>query len=129
MAALNPEVKTFIVQALACFDTPSQVATAVLAKFGVVVSRQQVETYDPTKRCGRGLAKRWADVFHEARASFHHATIDVPIAQKAFRLRALGRLLEAAEDKGDLVGALKLMEQAAKECGDLYASPARRETI
>ncbi|WP_122394290.1 DUF2280 domain-containing protein, partial [Pseudomonas amygdali] len=29
MAAITPEIKTFIVQALACFDTPSQVAEAV----------------------------------------------------------------------------------------------------
>ena len=43
MAALKSEVKSFIVQALACFDTPSQVAEAVKNEFGVVLSRQQVE--------------------------------------------------------------------------------------
>ncbi|MEX5591058.1 DUF2280 domain-containing protein, partial [Pseudomonas urmiensis] len=48
MAALTPEIKIFIVQALACFDSPSQVAEAVKANFGVTVSRQQVEIHDPT---------------------------------------------------------------------------------
>ena len=56
MAALKSEVKSFIVQALACFDTPSQVAEAVKNEFGVVLSRQQVETHDPTKSSGKGLA-------------------------------------------------------------------------
>lgn len=49
MAALNGEVKAFIVQALACFDTPSQVAEQVKKEFGLEVSRQQVESHDPTK--------------------------------------------------------------------------------
>jgi hypothetical protein len=128
MAALTSDIKAFIVQALACHDTPSQVAEAVRTKYGVTVSRQQVETHDPTKRCGKGLAKRWADLFNEARASFQRATIDVPIANKAYRLRVLGRMLERAEERGNLAGAMKLIEQAAKECGDLYtARPARGE--
>jgi hypothetical protein len=49
MAALRSEVKAFIVQALACFDTPSQVVEAVLKEFNVVVTRQQCESHDPTK--------------------------------------------------------------------------------
>lgn len=43
MATLKNEVKSFIVQALACFDTPSQVVESVKNEFGVVVTRQQVE--------------------------------------------------------------------------------------
>ena len=46
MAALNSEVKGFIVQALACFDTPSQVAAAVREEFGIEVTRQQCEAQD-----------------------------------------------------------------------------------
>jgi hypothetical protein len=34
MATLTDEVKVFIVQALACFDSPSQVAQAVKDQFG-----------------------------------------------------------------------------------------------
>ena len=37
---LPDEVKAFVVQALACFDTPSEVAKAVKEEFGLVVSRQ-----------------------------------------------------------------------------------------
>lgn len=45
MASLNNEIKAFIVQALACFDTPSQVAKAVKQEFDLDVSRQQVEPH------------------------------------------------------------------------------------
>jgi len=59
MAALKNEVKSFIVQALACFDTPSQVSQAVKQEFDVDVTRQQVEQHDPTKRAGSHLALKW----------------------------------------------------------------------
>jgi hypothetical protein len=120
MAALSNEVKAFIVQALACFDSPSQVAEAVRANFGLVVSRQQVETHDPTKRCGKGLAKRWVTLFDDTRAGFRDAMVEIPVANRAFRLRALGRMLEEAEERGHIAQALKLLEQAAKECGETY---------
>ena len=126
MGTLNAEIKAYIVQALACFDSPSRVAEAVRDKFGVAVSRQSVETYDPTKRAGRDLAKRWVEMFDEARTKFQAATVDIPVANRAYRLRVLQRLLDRAEERGNLAGALKLMEQAAKECGDVYtARPVR----
>ncbi|VVP26587.1 hypothetical protein PS876_04114 [Pseudomonas fluorescens] len=53
MAALQNDVKAFIVQALACFDTPSQVVDAVQKEYGISVTRQQVETHDPTKTSGK----------------------------------------------------------------------------
>ncbi|MBM6445294.1 DUF2280 domain-containing protein [Pseudomonas sp. MIL9] len=120
MATLNNEIKAFIVQALACFDSPTQVATVVNQSFGVVVSRQQVEAHDPTKRCSKGLAKRWVTMFEDTRAGFRQAMIEIPVANRAYRLRALGRMVEEAEERGNLVMAAQLIEQAAKESGDMY---------
>lgn len=122
MAALNSEVKAFIVQALACFDTPSQVAEAVKREFNVEVTRQQVETHDPTKRCSKTLAKRWVEMFHEARARFREETMDIPIANRAYRLRALGRMAEKAESMKNMALTAQLLEQAAKEVGDVYVN-------
>jgi hypothetical protein len=129
MATLTAEIKAYIVQALACFDPPSKVAEAVRDKFGVVVSRQSVETHDPTKRAGRDLAKRWATMFEETRAKFQAATVDIPVANRAYRLRVLQRLLDRAEERGNLAGALKLMEQAARECGDVYTARPVRTSV
>ncbi len=122
MAALRSEVKAFIVQALACFDTPSQVVEAVKKEFGVDVSRQVCEGHDPTKYAGRGLAKRWADMFHACRERFTAETADIPIANRAYRLRALGRMAEKVEGMRNYGLALQILEQVAKEVGDVYVN-------
>lgn len=122
MAALSNDVKAFIVQALACFDTPSQVVEAVQKEFSVTVTRQQVETHDPTKYSGKGLAKRWVTLFEDTRKRFREETADIPIANRAYRLRALGRMVEKAESMRNLALTAQLLEQAAKEVGDVYVN-------
>ena len=122
MATLKNEVKSFIVQALACFDTPSQVVESVKNEFGVVVTRQQVETHDPTKAAGKGLAVKWATLFHDTRKRFREETAEIPIANRAFRLRGLGRMAEKAETMRNLALTAQLYEQAAKEVGDVYVN-------
>lgn len=122
MAALSNEIKTFIVQALACFDSPSQVAEDVKKEFGVEISRQQVETHDPTKVAGRGLAQKWVDLFNEIRKKFREDITSIPIANRAYRLRALQRMAEKAETMRNMPLAVQIHEQAAKESGDMYTN-------
>lgn len=122
MAALRGEVKAFIVQALACFDTPSQVVEAVSKEFGITITRQQCESHDPTKAAGQKLGQKWADLFHQCRARFREETADIPIANRAFRLRAMNRFVERAETMKNIVLALQVLEQAAKEVGDVYVN-------
>jgi hypothetical protein len=122
MVKLKPEVQAFIVQALACFDTPSQVSTAVKEEFGLEVSRQRCEAHDPTKRAGRDLAKRWRVLFEDTRKRFREETAEIPIANRAYRLRTLGRLAEKAEGMKNLSLTAQLIEQAAKEVGDVYVN-------
>lgn len=122
MAALRDEVKAFVVQALACFDTPSQVVASVKAEFGLEVSRQQCEAYDPTKYVGRNLHSKWKTLFEDTRRRFREETAEIPIANRAFRLRGLGRMAEKAESMRNLALTAQLYEQAAKECGDMYVN-------
>lgn len=122
MAALSNEVKAFIVQALACFDTPSQVAEAVNKEFGIEISRQTAESHDPTKRQGRNLAKRWVVLFEDTRKRFREETAEIPIANRAYRLRALARMVEKVEGMRNYGLALQILEQAAKEVGDVYVN-------
>ena len=122
MAALKNEVKSFIVQALACFDTPSQVVEAVKNEYGVVVSRQQVETHDPTKSAGKGLAVKWVTLFNDTRKRFREETAEIPIANRAYRLRAMNRFVEKAETMKNIGLAMQILEQAAKEVGDVYVN-------
>jgi hypothetical protein len=45
MATLTEDAKRHIVQALACFDTPTQVVQSVMEEFSVDVPRSQVLCY------------------------------------------------------------------------------------
>lgn len=125
MAALSEDVKVFIVQALACFDSPSQVAQAVKDQYGVTVSRQQVEGYDPTKRAGKTVAKKLRALFHETRETFLQEAAAVPVAKQVYRLRVLQRALDRAEKRGNDAMVLQILEQAAKDSGGVFTN--RRE--
>lgn len=125
MAALAEDVKVFIVQALACFDSPSQVAQSVKEGFSVVVDRRQVESYDPTKAAGRGVAKKLRALFEETRDTFLKDAVAVPVAKQVYRLRVLQRALDRAEKQGNSVMILQILEQAAKESGGAFTN--RRE--
>ena len=127
MAALRDEVKAFVVQALACFDTPSQVVTAVKVEYGLDVTRQQCEAYDPTKYVGRNLHLKWRTLFEDTRARFREQTAEIPIANRAYRLRAMNRFVEKAESMKNIGLAMQILEQAAKETGDIYVNRARKE--
>lgn len=94
MAALKEPVKIFIVQSLACFDTPQQVADAVKQRFGIEIERQQCENYDPTKYAGRNLSKKLRDLFERTRKDFQINIYGVPLANKAVRLKELQKMYE-----------------------------------
>ncbi len=94
MAALKEPVKLFIVQSLACFDTPQQVVEAVKQEYELEISRQQVALYDPTKVAGRNLSKKLKDLFNRTRKDFRENIEDIAIANKAFRLRELQKMYE-----------------------------------
>lgn len=128
MAALKPEIKAFIVQSVACFDTPSQVVESVLKEFGIQITRQQVEQNDPTKVSGKGLAKKWSDLFNTTRERFLNEISDIPIANKAYRLRVLQRMSTTAENMKNIGMTAQLLEQAAKEVGDAYTNKLKVES-
>ncbi|MDW5433044.1 DUF2280 domain-containing protein [Acinetobacter baumannii] len=94
MAALKEQVKIFIVQTLACMDTPQQVANAVKQEFNIEIDRKQVQLYDPTKAAGKNLSKKYKDLFHKTREDFKKNVYDIPLANKAYRLKELQKIYE-----------------------------------
>ncbi|MGP5296791.1 DUF2280 domain-containing protein [Psychrobacter faecalis] len=122
MATLNNGVKTFIVQGLATYMTPSEVAEAVNQEFGITVTRQQVAKYDPHKAAGINLAQKWKDLFKRFRDDFNTNVQAIPIANKAYRLNMLDRMARDAEKSKNRPLAAALAEQAAKEMGDIYVN-------
>ncbi|MDR9177924.1 DUF2280 domain-containing protein [Burkholderia multivorans] len=127
MAALPDAIKVYIVQSLACFDTLSHVAKAVREEFGVEVSPQQCERYDPTKRAGESLSKKYREIFERTREEFLSDTSRIGIAHRAVRLRKLASAVDKAEERGNLPLMAALLEQAAKEAGDAFTNRHRLE--
>jgi hypothetical protein len=125
MAKLTEAVQRFIVQALACYDTPSEVAEAVKEEFGLELTRQQVATYDASKTTGRTMAKKWRVLFEDTRAAFRKEVSEIPIADQAYRLRQLDKIAQQAMKRKNVVLAAQMLEQAAKEVGGMYTN--RRE--
>lgn len=125
MSALSDEVKTFIVQQLACFDPPSVVVKAVKAEFGEAVTPQQVEAYNPERRAGQGLSEVYRELFRTTREAFLDDTASIGISHRVARLRTLQRLADRAEAQGNIALAAQLVVQAAKEVGDVFTNRQR----
>ncbi len=119
---LPDDVKRAIVQALACYDTPSDVARMVKDDFGLVVSRQAVERYDPTKRAGATLSPEMRAIFDATRARLLSDLAEIGIAHRTVRLRRLQRLADKAESMGAMALAAKMLEQAAREMGGTFTN-------
>ena len=120
MAALKEPVKIFIVQALACRDTPQEVADQVLQEFGVKIDRKQCQLYDPKKAAGKNLSKKFVELFNKTRTDFDAGLIDIPIANKHYRLKQYQKQLE--RNAKNTVMSLKILEQAAKDCGGQFTN-------
>jgi hypothetical protein len=123
MSVLSDEVKMFLVQSLARFDTPKQAVAGVKERFDVVLDRRQVQKYDPTNANGNDeLGVALKAVFFETRKRFLEQGADIGVAHKVMRLRRLERYLNLLEDRDNLLGAMQALKQAAKECGDAFTN-------
>lgn len=123
MATLNNKVKAFIVQGLATYMTPSEVAEVVKQEFGgLIITRQQVAKYDPDKASGVNLSDKWKQLFVKHRKDFNDEINSIPIANKAYRLRMLDDMAREALESKNRPLAAKLLEQAAKEVGEVFTN-------
>lgn len=120
MAALKEPVKIFIVQSLACRDTPKEVVDMVRQEFNVEITLQQCTSYDPTRLTCRNLGKDLRKLFNETREKFDAGLIDIPIANKHFRLKQYQKQLE--RNAKNTVMSLKILEQAAKDVGGQFTN-------
>ena len=121
---LTPAQRIVVVRSLARFMTPTEVAEMIKEEFGVELSRQAVEKYDPTKGVGANLNDELVTEFTAAREAFVAEINQIDVAHQSFRLRELSRLYHAAKRKKDVIAA-QFLEQAAKEVGGYYTN--RRE--
>lgn len=123
---LTEDEKIFIVQRLAMFDSVLEVVAALKEELGIDLSPQGVEHYDPAKNAGKSLAKKFVELFDKTRKAFlQHMEDQVPLANKSVRVRELSKAAQDMKRRGNYVGMASLLEQIAKECGNVHTN--RRE--
>lgn len=116
---LTDEMRAFVVREIAGFSTPGQIAEMVNERFGVQISPQAVEKYDPEKN--KKLSAKWAEHFKVMRAAWREKTEDmIPLANKFVRLRELTKLARRMEKNP--LGQAQLIEQIAKEVGNVHSN-------
>lgn len=124
MAKLTEDVQTFIVQELACFRTPSEVAEAVKEEFGLVVSRQQVQVYDPEH--GQKPAKKWCALHAAFRQAFLEQQAGLAITHRSWRMRELEDMARRAKKAKNYKLAAELLLQARDEMAPLAPAGGAR---
>jgi hypothetical protein len=129
MTELSDEVKTLIVQSLAMYSRPAQVAALVKAEYEVVVDRRLVQYYDPTKGAAtKRLSERWVNLFNTTRKKYDDEVANIPVAKQSYRLTMLQRMAERAEGKQQYGLAAELLKQAAQDRGGVFTN-AKKITI
>jgi len=124
---LTDEQKAWIVVAFACYQRNWEVCRDFEVEFGSKIDKRQVGGYscvgikDEKEAKAKKLGKWWP-LHKKARERFDNDVMDVPIAQKSYRLRKLDEMFEEAYRKRNIGFASKLLEQAAKETGGLFSS-------
>lgn len=116
---LSKDIKIFIVQQLATWELPSVIRVQVKELFDVDITLPAINYYLP-----QNASKKWKEVFDNAREKFLKETAEIPIANKAFRLRELDSLYRSQK-----ISVLKnpvemraALEQAAKESGNQFTN-------
>ena len=120
MAALKKDIKLFIVRSLAVFNTPTETVELVNQEFGVIVTKQQCEKYDPTKRAGENLSEELKIDFEKTREMFLGKPESIPIANLAVRLQRLENQYQ--KHSKNRVAALNILKQAAEDVGGKYTN-------
>jgi hypothetical protein len=121
MARLTAEHKAFVIRAFARFASVSETARELKEEFGIDASTQQLYGYHPDTVNFRA-AKQWLELFHAERKRFLESTDSIGIANKAYRLKELHKLCVIAIGRKNVKLAAELMEQAAKEMGEVFTN-------
>jgi hypothetical protein len=121
-AKLNDEQKAFVVEQLALYYKARGLAAEVEERYGIKITPQAIEWYDPTKYAGRSCPKKWADLFHETRKRFNEGKADIAAANKFARIRWREQLAHEAWDAGERKIANEILDSIAKEMGEGFSN-------
>jgi hypothetical protein len=125
MAKLKKNQKEFIVKQLAMFESASTIAEKVKEKYDLELALPQLSYYNPKSngQSSRQLSTKWVHLFNTTRQRFLEGAIQIPIANKHYRLRELQKNYKKLLADKNISGANQVLEQAAKEMGGAYGAP------
>src|SRR6202171_6214372 len=118
---LNDEQKAFIVKAFARFEGAREVCASFHEKYNVELSTVRAHKYN----CGGPSftgAKKWRELFEAERRHFLENVQSIGIANKTYRIQELHKLCVIAIGRENVKLAAELMEQAAKEMGEVFTN-------
>lgn len=121
---MTDEIRAEIVCRLACYDTVSAVHDD-LQERGIDISVQAVSRYQPSLATKNKLALKWVDLFNKTREDFLAEIAAEPIANRAYRMRRLGEILNLEIRRKNTAGARATLEQAAKEAGNVFTNVSK----
>jgi hypothetical protein len=105
--------KFTIVKALAHNYMPMEVVALIQSEFGITISRQTVEHYDPRKSAQ--IAKCWESYFLQELRAYNQALDNIATESRAWRQKQRCKLLEISEKRGDAALSLRIIDSAMKE--------------
>ena len=123
---LNDVHRAFLVEKLASFMSPKEAAEALRQEHGVTVAPQSAERYDPYKKAGSHIARKWKSLFdHTRQALLNHVENQIPESNKAVRVQELAIAARHFKARGNYIAMANMLERIAKEMGNVYSN--RRE--
>ena len=123
---LEKEHQVFIVQSLASFERLVDVQDALKQFFEIEISLPAIIHYDIRNP---KFPAKWKSLFLRCRNKFLKDAAKIPISNKAFRLSKLQNMFDQ-EEKSKIqnkVAMRAILEQAAKESGDVFSNKQKLE--
>lgn len=120
---LTEEAQLYVVQALACFESLPEVRAAVQKEWGVEVTVQALQRYDPTTKAGEGGREKWLSIFEATRKEYLENSARIAISHRAVRLAYLDRVAKAAFSRNNFQQVMAAVELAEKVTGRFFNRP------
>ena len=124
---LSTELKEYVVQRLAAYDSSGAIMRSLKEDFGITVRRQSIEKYDPTR--AKHCPERWRSLFFAHRQAILDGKVERGSASAAVRLRWRESMVQQALEAKDYVVADRILNSIAKEVGDLRQLPNNRDRL
>ena len=122
MPDLDEPQKRAVIMRLARFATAKEVRAEIKQAYGLDLSAQQINAYNPTTLAGQRLSDEHKQLFEETRKAALDDEDAIPGSKRSYRLLRYMQIVESADSA---VIQLKALEIMAKEMGGLYSRPEK----